>query len=144
MAHSTPPDICRLYTECFCLYHPSLIDNSPNSVCEAQVAGLPVVVTRVGGVSSLIDDGRTGLLVRKNDEEGHVATLKRLYRDAGLQRWLSRNSREMAHGRHDAAAILQTTVNAYRAIAAKMMTKPASAAASLPNNASYVNTKIPA
>ena len=37
--------ICRLYTDCFCLYHPSLIDNSPNSVCEAQVAGLPVVAT---------------------------------------------------------------------------------------------------
>ena len=125
------PQICSLYAECFCLYHPSLIDNSPNSVCEAQVAGLPVVVTRVGGVSSLIDDGRTGLLVRKNSEEEHVATLQRLYQDSGLQRWLSRNSREMAGQRHDTATILQTTVNAYRAIAAKTTTLQASAATSL-------------
>ncbi|HVS97232.1 MAG TPA: glycosyltransferase family 4 protein [Puia sp.] len=133
--------ICKVYADCFCLYHPSLIDNSPNSVCEAQVAGLPVVVTRVGGVSSLIDDGRTGLLIRKNDEEGHVSTIKRLYHDTGLQRWLSRNSREMARQRHEPGAILETTLNTYRMLAASA---PRPAALTLPNTTSYVNTQIPA
>jgi len=133
--------ICRVYADCFCLYHPSLIDNSPNSVCEAQAAGLPVVVTRVGGVSSLVDDGRTGLLVRKNDEEGHVTTIKRLYHDSGLQRWLSRNSHEMACQRHDAGTILETTLRTYRMLAA---TAPVPAALTVPNTTSYVNTQIPA
>jgi glycosyltransferase involved in cell wall biosynthesis len=30
--------------------HPSYIDNSPNSICEAQMMGLPVIATNVGGV----------------------------------------------------------------------------------------------
>lgn len=109
--------ICRVYADCFCLYHPSLIDNSPNSVCEAQVAGLPVVATRVGGVPSLIEDGQTGLLVEKNDEEGHYHTLDRLYWDIDLQRCLSHNSREIARRRHDKNTIVEKTVDTYQKLA---------------------------
>ena len=109
--------ICRIYAECFCLYHPSLIDNSPNSVCEAQVAGLPVVATRVGGVPSLIEDAQTGLLVEKNDEEAHYHTLDRLFWDIDLQRCLSHNSREIARRRHDKNTIVEKTVDTYQKLA---------------------------
>ena len=109
--------ICRVYAECYCLYHPSLIDNSPNSVCEAQVAGLPVVATRVGGVPSLIQDEQTGLLVEKNDEDGHYRTLERLYWDTDLQRCLSHNSREIARRRHDKHTIVEQTVDTYQKLA---------------------------
>ena len=34
--------------------HPSYIDNSPNSICEAQILGLPVIACNVGGISSII------------------------------------------------------------------------------------------
>ena len=47
--------------------HPSFIDNSPNSVCEAQVLGVPVVATNVGGVSSLFSPDKAGCLVPAND-----------------------------------------------------------------------------
>lgn len=43
----------------------------PNVVMEAMAAELPVVATDVGGVSELVDDGETGLLVPPHD----VATL---------------------------------------------------------------------
>ena len=109
--------ICHVYARCFCLYHPSLIDNSPNSVCEAQVAGLPVIATLVGGVPSLIDDGRTGLLVEKNDEQGHIEMLERLYADTGLQHLLSGNGREMARRRHDGKTIVEKTIDTYQKLA---------------------------
>jgi glycosyltransferase involved in cell wall biosynthesis len=109
--------ICRIYADCFCLYHPSLIDNSPNSVCEAQVAGLPVVATRVGGVPSLIENEQTGILVEKNDEEGHYHALDRLFWDIDLQRCLSHNSREIARRRHDRQTIVEKTVNTYQKLA---------------------------
>jgi glycosyltransferase involved in cell wall biosynthesis len=113
--------ICRVYAECFCLYHPSLIDNSPNSVCEAQVAGLPVVATRVGGVPSLIQDEQTGLLVEKNDEQAHYHTLDRLFWDTDLQRCLSHNSREIARRRHDKNTIVEKTVDTYQKLASYEM-----------------------
>ncbi|MBR4614858.1 MAG: glycosyltransferase family 4 protein, partial [Kiritimatiellae bacterium] len=47
--------------------HPSYIDNSPNSVCEAQILGVPVVATAVGGVPSLFPSDRTRCLVPAND-----------------------------------------------------------------------------
>ena len=52
---------------CSAYVHPSYIDNSPNSVCEAQVLGVPVVATNVGGVASIVEEGRTGFLVPAND-----------------------------------------------------------------------------
>jgi glycosyltransferase involved in cell wall biosynthesis len=113
--------ICGVYAQCFCLYHPSLIDNSPNSVCEAQVAGLPVIATRVGGVPSLIEDEQTGILVEKNDEEGHYHALDRLFWDADLQRCLSHNSREIARRRHDKHTIVEKTVETYQKLASHEM-----------------------
>jgi glycosyltransferase involved in cell wall biosynthesis len=37
---------------------------------EAMQIGLPIITTRVGGNTELIDDGRSGLLVSFDDEEG--------------------------------------------------------------------------
>jgi glycosyltransferase involved in cell wall biosynthesis len=111
-------EIGEVYKECFCLYHPSLIDNSPNSVCEAQVAGLPVIATRVGGVPSLISDGLTGLLVEKQDLASHVDALQRLYGNRSLQQKLSANARILARQRHNRATILNDTLHAYEKVMA--------------------------
>lgn len=41
---------------------PSLFDNFPTVVIESQLSGIPVVGTRVGGISELISDFETGFL----------------------------------------------------------------------------------
>ena len=45
----------------------SLQETEPGVIAEAMVAGRPVVATRVGGVSFMIDDGRTGRLAEVGD-----------------------------------------------------------------------------
>jgi glycosyltransferase involved in cell wall biosynthesis len=62
--------------DAFCL--PSRSEGFPLSVVEAMLAGLPVVATRVGSVAEAVSDGRTGLLVPKDDVESLVAALRRL------------------------------------------------------------------
>jgi glycosyltransferase involved in cell wall biosynthesis len=57
----------------FCL--PSRSEGFPLSIVEAMLAGLPVVATRVGSVAEAVQDGRTGLLVEKDDVDGLVAAL---------------------------------------------------------------------
>jgi glycosyltransferase involved in cell wall biosynthesis len=47
----------------------SAFEGMPNAVMEAQVLGLPVVASDVGGVRDCLDDGRSGFLV-----EGASAT----------------------------------------------------------------------
>lgn len=50
-----------LHANVYCLS--STMENSPNSLCEAQMVGTPVVATNVGGVGDFVLNGRTGYLV---------------------------------------------------------------------------------
>ena len=55
---------------------------------EAMALGRPVVASRVGGLAEVIDDGRTGVLVRPDDPEALGEALAKLLEDAGLRRRL--------------------------------------------------------
>ena len=46
---------------------PSHYEAFPMSVLEAQAAGIPVVATRVGGIPTAVEDGRTGILLEPRD-----------------------------------------------------------------------------
>ena len=46
---------------------PSRSEAFPNGAIEAMAAGLPVIASRVGGLSELIEDGKTGVLVEPDD-----------------------------------------------------------------------------
>lgn len=46
---------------------PSSIENSPNSIAEAQILGVPVIASYVGGVTSIISHKKTGFLYEYND-----------------------------------------------------------------------------
>lgn len=49
--------------------NPSAIENSPNSLCEAQILGVPSIASYVGGVPDLIPDNRCGELYRYEENE---------------------------------------------------------------------------
>jgi glycosyltransferase involved in cell wall biosynthesis len=99
--------------------HPSYIDNSPNSICEAQMLGLPVIAANVGGVSSLIEHGATGLLVPANDPFLLAYSITVVSRDRCLQEKLSRTAHERAADRHSQPEILDTLLAIYRGLAAR-------------------------
>lgn len=94
----------------------SYIDNSPNAVCEAQMVGCPVVSTNVGGVPSLIEDGRTGILVPANDPYQMAWHLLRLHTDRALNQSISTEAKQVAHSRHDKAQIATDLLGIYRTI----------------------------
>jgi glycosyltransferase involved in cell wall biosynthesis len=56
-----------------CFLYTSLFDGLPNVLLEAIAAGLPVVAPDVGGVSELIDDGRTGCLLAADPDTDALA-----------------------------------------------------------------------
>lgn len=58
--------ICEVALQSSLYVHPSYIDNSPNSLCEAQLLGLPVIATNVGGISTLLEGGNSIQLVPAN------------------------------------------------------------------------------
>ncbi|HDZ07414.1 hypothetical protein LCGC14_0119100 [marine sediment metagenome] len=96
--------------------HPSYIDNSPNSVCEAQIIGLPVIACNVGGVSSLIEDEVDGLLVPSNGIFEMVDCFIRIQRDNSLSKKLSVNGIKKALLRHDRTKIEASLIETYAEI----------------------------
>lgn len=48
---------------------PSSIENSPNSLCEAQILGVPTIAAYVGGTPDLVEEGKTGFLYRYEEVE---------------------------------------------------------------------------
>jgi glycosyltransferase involved in cell wall biosynthesis len=108
--------ILTLFNDSCCLYHPSLIDNSPNSICEAQLVGLPVLAANTGGVSSLINDGVTGILLDNKNEESDYLKLTKFLSDPGLQQQISVNAKAVATQRHSEKSILDSVINGYNQI----------------------------
>ena len=48
---------------------PSAIENSPNSLGEAQILGIPAIASYVGGTPEFIEHGKTGFLYRYEEYE---------------------------------------------------------------------------
>jgi len=65
---------------------PSVIpDAFSRVILEAMAASRPVIATRVGGTPELVLDGRTGVLVERNDPAGLAAALLTMLRDDALR-----------------------------------------------------------
>ena len=82
---------------------PTRADFSPFAVSEAMAMGLPVIATRVGGIPELVSDGRSGYLIRPEDEEEFLARLRALVTDADLRKALGSAGRKIAEDRFDIA-----------------------------------------
>ena len=98
--------------------HPSYIDNSPNSVCEAQYLGVPVIATYVGGIPSLIADG-AGLLVPANDVYQTAWNIIRLKKDIDLAESISEKEITLAEKRHNLKTIVNDLLGVYEQIKRK-------------------------
>lgn len=85
----------------------SVLENSPNTVGEAQLLGVPVAASRAGGIPDLITDGEDGLLFPAGDAEALAGALRSLWDRTGdgeglcLSRRLSRKARERARRTYD-------------------------------------------
>jgi glycosyltransferase involved in cell wall biosynthesis len=61
----------------------------PRTVVEAAAAGVPIVANPVGGVSEVVEDGRSGLLFPVGDDAALARALARLHADVTERRRLA-------------------------------------------------------
>lgn len=65
----------------------------PLTTLEAMAAGKPVIASNVGGVPEVVEDRRTGFLVKPLDLHGWVEAVMRLAYDDGMRVRMSREAR---------------------------------------------------
>lgn len=91
-------------------------EGTPNALMEAMASGLPVVSTNVGGVDDLIEDGKTGRLVARDDVDGMVHAVAELAGNAALRRSLGREARRYVAARHSPQELLTDLSELYRTV----------------------------
>lgn len=96
--------------------HPSYCENSPNSLCEAQIVGVPVVASNVGGISSLVEDSVTGFLAEAGDPADFAAKIHALLSSPPLSEKISAQAVKAASRRHDKSVITDTLIGVYNRI----------------------------
>jgi len=96
--------------------YPSHIDNSPNALVEAMLVGVPTVASCVGGIPTLMRDGKEGLLVPRGDPVALAGAIKRLLDDRAAAAALAGAARATARARNDPARIVGDTLRIYREI----------------------------
>ena len=92
-------DLPNLYAALDVVVLTSRNEGTPVALIEAGAAARPVVATQVGGVSHVVRDGVTGLLVRPGDPVSIAAQVLRVLEDPGLGRSLGAAGREWVRNR---------------------------------------------
>jgi glycosyltransferase involved in cell wall biosynthesis len=87
------------------------------ALLEAMAAGVPPVVTRVGGMPEVIHDGRDGLLVAPGDPGALAAALAKLAADQELRATLAEAARRRARDFGIGPAV-EALTDAYRSVRA--------------------------
>lgn len=55
---------------------PARVDNSPNAVKEAVVAGVPVVASDIGGIPDFVTPGQNGVLFKSGDLKEFIQAIR--------------------------------------------------------------------
>jgi glycosyltransferase involved in cell wall biosynthesis len=92
--------------------HASELDSLPNAIIEGMSLGKPAVVTDVGGIPSLVDHERTGLVVRAGDPHALAAAILQMIGNADLANTMGARARERYLARYSPEVTVREVENA--------------------------------
>ena len=104
------------YLKCNVFVSPSCIENSPNSLGEAQLLGVPTIASYVGGADFIADYGNATPLYRYEEIEMLAYKIVQLFKDGPNYDQIS-YGRNLAFRRHDLMTNTRTLYDIYRNVA---------------------------
>jgi glycosyltransferase involved in cell wall biosynthesis len=96
---------------------PSLQEGLGLSVMEAQACGLPVVASNVGGLPSLIEHEKTGLLVPSQDPAALAKAILELLNDRNKALALGKEARKFIEANFSSRVMVEKTEKVYERLA---------------------------
>lgn len=116
LGKKTSLEMVDIMTDCDIYVHVSHIENSPNSVCEAMLLGMPIIASFAGGTSSLLKNEEEGILVQDGDPYVLGGAIVNLYLNFDKAKKMGMKSRERALKRHNPKMIRQSLISIYNKI----------------------------
>jgi glycosyltransferase involved in cell wall biosynthesis len=112
-------DACRVMGLCNAFVMPSIErEGLPRAVVEAMAQGVPPIVTRVGGMPELVQDGVSGLVVPPNDDGAIARAVLAMAADPGRRDELARNAKLRTEGEFSVGHTIARTLALYRELTA--------------------------
>jgi glycosyltransferase involved in cell wall biosynthesis len=93
--------------------HPSDLEGVSQAVCEGMAAGLPIVATDVGGLTEVLRDGESALLIPPRCPARMAEAVTRLIDDPELSRNLGQSARRFITSEYSLAASTARVETAY-------------------------------
>lgn len=100
-------DMPMLYQGLDLLLLTSHFEGTPLTVLEAMAMGVPVVASRVDGVTEVLDNGRDGIQVPPGRRDFFVEEVCRVLADRGLREGIARAGQEKARRQFSAEAMVR-------------------------------------
>jgi glycosyltransferase involved in cell wall biosynthesis len=107
-------NVAALLKEADLFVFPSLQDNMPYAVMEAQLAGIPVVATDAGGIPEMIKNDETGLISPMKDSDSLYQNINRLMENTELRAFLANNAKNWAIDNWPIEKMIKNTIAVYQ------------------------------
>lgn len=95
----TGTELAKAYASSDLFVFPSTTDTFGNVIIEAQAAGLPVIVSDIGGPRELVSEGVNGLITKARDVGDFTRAIRRLVEDEPLRKEMSAAARRSVEDR---------------------------------------------
>lgn len=90
----TGDNLKNLIDKSLCIVNPAIwYENMPNTVIEAYAHGKPVIASNIGSLSEIVQDGTTGLLFPKKDDEALAKCIRMLCENEDIAIKLGKQAR---------------------------------------------------
>lgn len=109
-------EMCRRYVKSHVCLSASSIENSSNSVGEAMLLGMPTVSSAVGGIPSMLEHEKEGLLYPHKDKDALAACICRMFADDAFAVSCGENAAKRAAVTHDPDTNYRRLVEIYEEI----------------------------
>lgn len=108
--------MCDAFIQANVFVLPSIIENSPNTLSEAAVLGVPTVASYIAGVPDLIENKKNGYLYAYDEYYIMADQVIRIFENDSLAVWFSDNLKKRARDMYNEEKNTNLVYDAYRDI----------------------------
>lgn len=109
-------EMCQRYLKSHVFVCPSSIENSPNSLGEAMILGIPCVASDVGGISDMIEHKREGFIYQTDAPYMLAYYVSKIFHNDDLAITISKNARKHALKTHNIEKNTEKMLDIYKKI----------------------------